>query len=162
MSGFVTDCTPSVVPPAVPTPEQPVEFDGWFPPVDPQALRKRVRIRDGVTPERLREAIVAAMISVGNQLEAWQAAHVASGHAALAAVPSKSIDGESRLVALYRRAIDASVKAELVERYRDVDLTGAGQRQVDELDQSVGELRRDALHAIRDMLGRTRLAVELL
>jgi hypothetical protein len=72
------------------------------------------------------------------------------------------IDGTSTLVLLYRRAVFTAAKAEVVERYRDVDITGAGQRKVEDLEPSVGELRRDSLHAIRDILGVGRTAVELI
>jgi hypothetical protein len=162
MTGFVTDCTPSIVPEADDTPEAVVTNDGWFPGIDPASLREEFRIRDSVTPPRLRAAIVGAIITVGNQLVAFKAGHVAAGHANLGAVPSPQIDGKSRLIQLYGRAIGAAVKVELVERYRDTDLTGAGQRQVDELDASIGELRRDAIHAVRDLLGVTRTNVELI
>lgn len=156
------NCAPSIIPAIDTTPEAIVTNDGWFPDVDPAQLRAQMRIRDGVTAERLREAILGAMISIGNNLAAWRAPHEASGRASLADVPAPQLGGESRLIVLYRRAIGALTKADLVERYRDMDLTGAGQRQVNDLDQSVEELRRDATHAIRDILGRTRTDVELI
>ncbi|GAB5872320.1 hypothetical protein JMUB7532_27700 [Staphylococcus aureus] len=46
--------------------------------------------------------------------------------------------------------------------HRDVDQTAAGQRNVGELDNSIEELRRDGLHAVRDMLATTRMFVELI
>ncbi len=160
MSGFV--CTPSVIPPETTGVEPTITNDGWFPDVVPAEFRAQMRIRESVTPTRLREAVLGAMIDVGNNLRNWRAAREAAGAATLAAVPSPQLGGESRLVILYRRAIGATAKADLVERYRDTDLTGAGQRQVGELDQSIDELRRDAIHAVRDMLGVTRTYVELI
>lgn len=159
MSGF--GCAPLIVIPPEPA-EMPVTNDGWFPDIDATRIRDEWRVRDVVTPDRLKRAIVGAIMTVGNQLTAWKVAHVLAGHASLAAVPSPKIDGTSRLVLLYARAIGASAKAELVETYRDMDLTGAGQRQVEDMEPSIVELRRDALHAVRDMLGRTRLRVELI
>lgn len=156
------NCTPSIIPAIDATPEPVITNDGWFPDVDPALMRLQVRIRDSVTPERLREAILGAMISIGNVLAAWRLPLEGSGTTSLADVPAAQLGGESRLVLLYRRAIAAQAKADLVERYRDMDLTGAGQRQVGDLDQSVEELRRDATHAVRDMLGRTRTDVELI
>lgn len=153
---------PSIVPPPASTDEPIILNDGWFPDIDPGAIRQQWRIREVVLPARLREAVLAAIITVGNDLSAWQAARAAEGHATLAAVPAPQIGGESRILALYRRAVGCLVKAELQERYRDFDQTGAGQRDVTELDQSVGELRRDARHAIRDLLGRSRTAVDLI
>ncbi|MFC3579542.1 head completion/stabilization protein [Sphingomonas hylomeconis] len=136
--------------------------DGWFPDIDPTSLREAYRIRDNVTPERLRKAILGAMLTAGNQLAIWQAAHLLAGRPTLGSVPTTILDGRSRLVLLYARAIGAYAKAELVETYRDIDTATAGQRQADELEPSIVELRRDALHAVRDMLGRGRVRVELI
>lgn len=160
MSGF--NCNPSVIPPAPTGAEPVITNDGWFPDIDPAAFRKQMRIRDTVIPERLREAILNAMIAIGNNLAGWRATREAEGAGTLEEVPAPRLGGESRFVILYRAAIGAEAKAGLVERYRDTDLTGAGQRQVSDLDESVGELRRDAIHAVRDILGRTRTSVELL
>ena len=156
------NCTPSIIPAIDATPEAVITNDGWFPDVDPALLRLQMRIRDSVTHERLREAVLGAMISIANGLAAWRLPLQLGGIASLDLVPAPQLGGESRLVVLYRRAIGAQAKADLVERYRDTDLTGAGQRQVGDLDQSVEELRRDATHAVRDMLGRTRTDVELI
>lgn len=159
MNGFVSS---TVIPPVAADPEPIVANDGWFPDIDPVLFRKQMRIRDSVTPERLREAILGAMIAIGINLAAWRASHEAAGITGLESVPAPVLGGESRFVVLYRRALGASAKADLVERYRDTDLTGAGQRQVGELDSSVEELRRDAIHAVRDILGRTRTRIELI
>ncbi|HEY0626678.1 MAG TPA: head completion/stabilization protein [Allosphingosinicella sp.] len=155
-------CQPSIVPPSPAEDATPIVNDGWFPDVNPALLKQQARIHDSVTAPRLEEAVLAAIITVNNDLAAYKAEKQAAGHATLAAVPSLELNGESRLQILYRRAIASLVKAELIEKYRDFDQTGAGQRDTGELDQSIGALRRDATHAIRDILGRGRTTVELL
>ena len=152
----------SVVPGTPPVTEAVIVNDGWFPNIDPVQLRAEHRIRDSVTPERLRGAIIRAIVTVGNQLATWQASKMTAGYVSLATVPAPKIDGTSRSVLLYVRAIGAYVKAELVERYRDTDTTTAGQRDVEDLEPSIGEMRRDAIHAIRDILGRGRVDIELI
>jgi hypothetical protein len=139
-----------------------VTNDGWLPDVDSAAVKDEQRIPDGITAPRLRAAIVAAIITIGNELAAWKAQQLAAGYTSLAAVPAPKIDGQSRYVLLYQRAVAAYAKADLVERYRDVDFTGAGQRDADAVQPSIGELRRDAIHAVRDILGRARTDVELI
>lgn len=141
---------------------QPVAHDGWLPGVDLTRLRADMRIRESVTPDRLRDAALSAMIWVGEELAGWQAQQTGAGHADLAAVPGGTVAGEPRLAILYRQAVGAWAKALVVERYRDTDLTGAGERRVDELDTSVAELRRDAIHAVRAILGVGRTNVELI
>lgn len=142
-----------------------VKNDGWWPDIDLAALRKAIRIRDTVTTERLREAVLGAMITVGRDLDSWGEGKRVGGAASLATVTGRAnvdLDGEPRLVILYRRAIGATAKAELVERYRDIDSTKASERDADMLDHTPAELRRDALYAIRDILERGRIAVELI
>lgn len=136
--------------------------DGFFPDIDPALFASEMRIRDGVTPARRRRALIEAMITVGNQLVGWRDQRLLAGMSTLAAVASPKIDGESRLVQLYRTAVFSEAKAKLVERYRDADITKAGKDQVEDLEPSIGELRRDSIYAVRDMLGVGRVAVELI
>lgn len=160
MSGF--NCTPSVVPPRAEVAE-PIIAGDWFPDIDLATLRLELRLdSDTVAHERLRRAAIGALITVTNDLSAWQADQIAAGHASIDDVPGPSIDGTKRGVFLFHRAIGALVKAELTESARDFDLTGAGGRAADLLEPSIGDLRREARHAIRDILGRTRTAVELI
>ncbi|WP_294356121.1 head completion/stabilization protein [uncultured Sphingomonas sp.] len=148
--------------PVAPGSTAPIRNDGWLPDIEPDALRAGYRIREVVTPERLRTAVIGAIMAARADLRSWCAARLAAGYASLADVPADKVDGESVLVLSYRRAIGAYVRAELIEGYRDTDLTGRGDRKVDDLEPSVDELRRDAIHAIRDMLEVGRTTVELI
>ena len=147
---------------AAPPAEQPVANDGFFPDVDPALFAREMRLRDGITPERRRHALVAAIITVGNQLADYRELREADGSATLADVASARIDGESRLVQLYRTAVFSEAKAILTERYRDADITKAGKDQVEDLEPSIGELRRDSVYAVRDLLGVGRVDVALI
>ena len=161
MSGLV--CTPSIVPPPVSNDQAAIANDGFFPDVDPDAVKAAMRVRDSVTPARLRAAVIGAMLAAAPDLAAWAAAQRVAGYATLGEVPPPfMIDGRSALVVLYERAIGCYTKAELIERNRDFDQAGGGQRDVDELAPAPGELRRDAIHAIRDILGVGRTTVELI
>ena len=155
MSGFAVVNSPPVA--AGPL----ITNDGWFPDVDPTDFIG-TRLRDSITPQQRRDALIAAIIAVGNDLEAWAEKQRVAGYAALAEVPDKKIDGTSRLVLLYTRAVFSMAKADLIEGYRDVDLTGAGQRKMEEIEPASGELRREALYAIRDILKVGRVTVELI
>lgn len=165
MSGFGTvgACPVSIIPDPIATVEA-IVTDDWYPSIDPAHLRREHRLGNTtvVTPERLRAAIREALISIDNQLGVWAMQQTAAGYATLANVPARRIDGESRLVISFHRAIGALTKLELVERARDLDTTPAGDRDAGALDPTIGELRRDAVHAIRDILGRTRTDVELI
>jgi hypothetical protein len=162
--GNVNGCASIVPDPAAPDATV-LTNDGFFPDIDLAQFRRAARLRDSVTVDRQRDAVLAAIITVGNDLTAWAMARRLAGAADLASVadvPNGKLDGDPRLVILYRRAVYAFAKADLVERYRDVDTTAPGQRRAEDLDPSIGELRRDGAWAVRDMLGVTRTCVELI
>lgn len=145
-----------------PAEEAPVVNDGFFPNIEPAAVREAARIPLSITSARLRAAILGAIMTVEIDLRAFALASAAAGHATLANVPAPQLDGQSLQLIRYQRAIALYAKAELIERHRDFDTTAAGGAQADELTASIGELRRDAQHAVRDLLGRTRTVVDLI
>lgn len=155
MSGFVANPTIAAIEPSIGN-------DGWFPNIDPVALRAAIRLDGTVTEERLRHAIVNAITSVNGELYEWQYQQRDAGITTLDGVPSVQLGGSSRLRWLYLRAIYSTVKADLNERYRDFDSTAAGQQRADDLDPSIDEQRRNARWAIRDILGRPHSTVELI
>jgi hypothetical protein len=154
MSGFVA--TAPLAAPSV------IRSGEWYPAIDLAEVRAVLRLDGTVTDARLTECIALAMSAVEDELDAWQQQQDALGRTTLAAVPSKVIGGVSRLVLLYQRAVYATAKAELLERYRDFDSTDTGQRRAEPMDLSVEDYRRQARYAIRDILGRPRATVELL
>lgn len=135
--------------------------DDWFPDIDANIVRETLRLDGAVTDTRLEAALVNAMLSVNQDLATYKAGHAAQHHA-LEDIPSSEIDGVSRLVILYNRAVTCTAGAELVERYRSYDTSADGDRNAEALTPSIDELRRDARWAIRDLLGRTRSTVELI
>lgn len=147
-----------------PTPEEelPVSNDGFLPSIDPARIRAEQRVPSSITPARLRAAIVAAMMTARIDLIRFTMDAQAGGYATLEAKPAAQLDGQSILCLTYTRAIGLLAKAELIERHRDFDTTAAGGNQASELEGSIGELRRDAQHALRDLQGRGRTTVDLI
>lgn len=155
------------IPPAAdadqpPVPEATIVNDGFFPDIEPGAVREAARIPTSITPARLRAAILGAIMTVRADLDVYATVQQAAGHATLADVPAPGLDGESVQLIRYHRAVALYAKAELIERHRDFDTTSAGGSQADELTPSIGDLRRDALHAVRDILGKSRTTVDLI
>lgn len=156
---------PTVLPgdPVPPAPAAAAIQGDWYGDIDPAAFHVEMRVDEkAITPDRVRHALIAAMIRVESDLDTWRIARTAEGAASLAAVPSAQIDGTSRLVYLYRRAVFTAAKAELVEGYPDMDLTGRGERAADQMAPSIADLRRNSLHAVRDMLGVGRTVIDLI
>lgn len=140
----------------------PITNDGWFPDLDGQHMRESLRLDGSITDARLEVAAVNAVIEVNRELATYKAQRIAEGAADLASVPADSIQGQSQLLHLYRRAIYCSAGAELAERYRDYSATGDGAERAEALTPTADEYRRDARWAIRSMLGRVHTTVELI
>jgi len=154
MSGFIANASP--------TADRSIENDGFFPDVNCSDLRDDMRLDGSVTTSRLETAVINAMIECNRELSAWRAAREAEGHAVLADVPAPSINGSSQLLHLYLRVIYCRAAAELVERYRSYDATHSGEAKADEESTNIDELKRDARHALRTILGVSHTTVELL
>jgi hypothetical protein len=139
-----------------------VAGDGWWPDVDLAALRDTARIDTTVTPAKLREAVVMAMLDLDRQLACWRAPLEAAGAANLAAVAQPVFAGQKRLVLLYTRAVVAAVVADLAERTRDSTATSAGLDRAEELLTVADDCRRNARWAVSDLMGRRRATAELI
>lgn len=157
MNGFV-----ATAPTGSTTPADTIGNDGWFPDLSMSVLRDTLRLDGTVTDIRLRESARYAIAHVNHDLAGFAAQHQDSGITALDDVSAATIDGESRLVMLYRRAVASMVKADLIERYRDYDSTDSAQRRALEMDPGADEQRRNARWAVRDILGKPHSVVELI
>jgi hypothetical protein len=158
MAGVVS--SPGLTPPS--SPETPIAHDGFFPGVTLSAVRDGQRIPSQVTDKRLADAIVSAMLTVSAELETWSAAQIAAGKAKLEDVSARQLAGEALLVRLYQRAIGSFTAAELAETHGDISATNDGKLREEDRALSADEHRRNGTHAIRDMIGATRTAVELI
>jgi hypothetical protein len=136
--------------------------DPFWPAIDLDQVRARIRLDSSVTTERLKSAVIAAAITVNRELAGYRYAQVTSGYATLANVPGPQVDGLSERAHLYLRAIDAATAAEVAERYRSYDSTAKAQENAEALTPTIDEYRRDQRWAIRDFLGLARTTVELI
>ena len=143
-------------------PPQVIANDGFFPDIPLDTARQTLRLDGTVTDERLRFALVGALLEASNSLAAWKAAQRARGHDQLADVPAELLDGVSRLQHAYIRAVYSLAKADLIERMTDYDTTAAGQKRAEWLTEASDDHRRNARFAIADVTGAPRAVVELI
>jgi len=148
--------------PENPNPALVVKNDGWFPDISLSDMRAAMRLDGTVTLERLKDAAIAAIIYVNNDLQNWKSGKVQDGANSLADIPAQTINDESILLINYRRAVHCMAKADLIERYRDYDTTGEGNKKAEWLDSSADEQRRNAHWAIADLTNRRHLTVEII
>lgn len=159
MSGFVATAPSN---PADAGAADALRNDGWFPDLSLGRIRVSVRLDGSVTDDRLRDAGRYAITDINRQLAKFKAEQQASGATSLEAVSTDAIDGENRLAMLYQRAVACTLKADLLERYRDLDSTDAGLRRALDLDPAIGEQRRNASWSVRDILGLPHSVAELI
>lgn len=138
-----------------------VTNDGFFPDIDLGNLRDTVRLDGTVTTTRLRDAAIAAVISVNAELVAWKDAQRAAGVIQLGDLEPR-IGGVGVQVSRYLAAVYRTAKADLSGRYRDFDATPEGQDQAAQLEATIDNDLRAARWAIRDLLGLPRSTVELI
>lgn len=122
--------------------------DGW-PDVDPKIARVVLRLNGTVTNERLNEALVNAIQAIQKELSDW---YTEQDNPTLT----------PRQQGLYRRAVFFTAKADLMERYRDFDMTQAGDRVADASENAIDDAWRTVRWAISDFLGKSRVTVEVL
>lgn len=152
---------------APPAPQSPVRSvvraDGWWPDIDCNAMRDALRLGDVVTHARLVAEVEAALVAVDGELAAWRSLREAEGFAALADIePARTVGDQTRLELLFTRAVRFTAGAALAELYRDAAATTEALDRADAELQTAADYRRQATWAIRDILGVTRTAVELL
>lgn len=142
--------------------EDDIANDGFFPDIVMADAREIMRIDGTVTSARLRHALVEAMATVNDALDGWKQQQTTAGRVTMAAVPCTILDGVSRNLHRYRRAVYCTARANLIERYRDFDNTNEGNKRAEDMESAIGDLRRDALWATNDILGIYRNTVELI
>lgn len=144
----------------------PIPGDGFFPDVDLEALRASVRIDQTVTPVRLQDSALVAVLGIGQELAAWRRGQELAGVTRLEDAPNPR--GPSRIgdqawsTVLYLRAIASFTAADLGDRARDAGTTLAGHDRADELETMSDVHRRNYRWAVNDLIGRPRSTIELI
>ena len=159
---FVAAPTPAPIPGIADT----IAGEGWYPDLSIAAFRDAQRLGTLVTDGRARQALVGAVISAAIPLAAWQATQIAAGRIALSQAPSPAglpatIGGEATAVVLWRRAVHAFAAADLAETHTDVSAAELARPRIEERATAADDLRRTAIAALRDLIGRTRTRVAL-
>lgn len=140
--------------------------DGWFPDINPAQVRAACRLDGTVTVERLRPALVDAILSVNNELESFKAEQQQTGADSLEQVPAPQVDGQSAKLLHYKRAVHYGLMADMAEAYRNLaqlpDSSGKASHVLERLVIEQNEHRRKQRWAIADLKGQRRVIAELI
>lgn len=142
--------------------EEDIANTAFFPEISPSSCRATMDIDQRITPQRLRQALIGSMQDANHSLSQWALEQSGAGHTTLATVPADNIDGTSVKVSQYRRAVFSFAKAELIEHMIDYDTTLSGNRKHETLFSAVDKHRREALLAIRAIMGMSHSTIELI
>ncbi|NRN27112.1 head completion/stabilization protein [Photorhabdus heterorhabditis] len=134
----------------------------FFPAIEISRYRDEMRTDGTVTAPRLHQAISNAIVEVNRELNHWRLIHIDGGYSSLADIPADTLNGESELVSLYRRAVFCLTKANLIERYRDIDTTQTGSKKAEAMEITIDDLWRDAQWAMRRIQGWDHVIVALI
>lgn len=134
----------------------------FFPAIKIKEVREAQRLDGTVTTERLKKAIISAIIEVNNDLTQWRRQQQEQGIHSLEELTEDIIDGESKYIHLYKQAVYCWANALINDRYLNYDATAKAVKQVEPEQQSAGDLYRDARYAIRDILGKSHSTMELI
>jgi hypothetical protein len=134
----------------------------FFPAINVNDVRKTQRLDGTVTTERLKTAIAGAIIAVNDDLYNWRLTKQAAGITSISNLNDEQINGESKYLLLYKRAVYSWANALLNEQYINFDATAKAKGDIEPNIDSIGNLYRNARYAIRDILGKSRSTMELI
>lgn len=126
-----------------------IQVDGW-PDVCVFSARETLRIDGTVTNARLIESLQTAVYAITGELKEWLADQ------------ASDVFSDERLQHLFRRAVYFYAQAEMLERYRNLDVAKNGERHYDSVEDAAGDARRTSRWAISDIIAKPRLTVWVL
>ena len=141
------------------TDDETIANDGWFPDLSTAELRDETGLGDIFGAGRVAATLRGAMIETNASIGAWRAVQTA---ATLSAVPATTYGDVSEKVTLYKSAVYARTRAELLATTRDYDSTKDGHDKADALEETAADWLRKASEYLARLIGRPRAIVELI
>lgn len=124
-----------------------INAGGYWPDIDVATAADIMRVTGSVTQTRLVESLRNSLQHIRRLVLDYELAHEAP---------------DERAQALFVRAVCFDSKADLIERYRDYDATGALDARGEVSDELAADSRRNSKWAISDLLGKPRIFIEAL
>lgn len=152
-------------PPVPPPSDQDVVCDGWWPAINMADVRAFATLDTKVTPDRLRDAIVNAMLEIATApaMAAWKAEQVAFGYDGLFEVPGRiEVNGKSDYEHRWQRAVLSVIGGDLGERLVGQNMTSSGVERAEALRFDIDVHQRNVRFAVRDFLGRPRVRASVI
>lgn len=133
--------------------------DGWYPDLAVADFHAETGQGQTFAPPRVAAVLLAAVIEINASLKDWRAAQTA---ASLAEIPAVKYGAVSEKVILYRTAVFARARAQLLGNTRDYDSTKDGHDRAEKLEATADDYMRQSNEALARLTGRPRTIVELI
>ena len=143
----------------------------FFPDIYLLDFQQRYKLDNGTAEERQINALQTAMMEVNEELMNpnardcgidWVNEQLNLGYCHLDAVPALKYGACSAKLHHYRTAIYARAKAELLERSPDVDTTRSGHDRADKLEETADKYLAEGRVALRQLMDKPRMTVDLI
>lgn len=139
-----------------------IDNDGFFPDLDLAVFQREWRVANDYRREAIELHLTNALFEVNRQLSNFKADQLVLGHTALADVPQYMTGSIQSLNHQYHRAVYAHAKAYLLREFATINRREQGEHLARESEESHDALLEQSNLAIRYILGRSNIEVELL
>lgn len=137
--------------------------DGFWPDIDVGDFERLRGTPYAQDDERIANAVLSAVASVNLQLLKLKTHFEAEGiRQAQDIVATPSIDGKNHVVIQYQTAVFAKAKADLLPDFATVHQKKEGDLLAERLAETKNELLAESERIVRNLLGKTRVTVDLI
>lgn len=134
--------------------------DGFYPDIELDDFRAAMNVNNDVDSLSVENRLRGAMFKVNRLLKDWR--DELGDVATLEEVDAPVMDGLSEKIYFYKQAVYAYARAQLMESRREVTTTAKGHDRADSLSETVDDYYRMSHEAVRVILDKTRITVELI
>lgn len=137
--------------------------NGFWPAIDPAAMRAAHRLDGTVTPARLHAALLIAQHECNRLLRVFQADQQAAGKQTAAAIALEPWQAEGHYTDLYCHAVYSTALAWLIERYSGIGAAGRAATIDSADDSTTADIHRAAArNAIAEIYCSNHVTAELI
>lgn len=139
-----------------------VTNDGFWPNIEVGEFERDRAMPADLQPATVAAAVLSAVAQVNLELVFTKTRLLAEGHASAAAVPGPAVGTQTMLTALYRQAVFARAKADLVTEAGSLSQRDAGNNQATQSGDVRAALLAESQQHLRAIKGAHRCGIELL
>lgn len=136
--------------------------DGFWPDIEVGDFERDRAVPADMQPDTVAGVVLSAVAQINIELAITKAKLMAEGHWMAAEVDGPHINGQNQLEILYRQAVFARAKADLVTEFGSVTQRSAGNNQATQSDDTRAALLAESQQHIRAIKGVHRCGIELL